>query len=133
MLYTKEATGTVGEGVERLERAVRDHRFGILGVIDLKAKMNEKGVPFGHECVILEVCNPEQARQVLDRNLAVSTSLPCRISVYDADGATTVATVRPTVLLSMYEDAEQLADAAREVEDTIIAIIDQACADREER
>ena len=128
MLYTRQACGKVGEIVERLGEAVKDHHFGVLGIIDLKAKMVEKGVSFDHDCVILEVCNPKQAKKVLDQNMAVSTALPCRISVYGDGGKVTVATVKPTVLLNMYEGSESLAAVAREVEDTLIAIIDEACA-----
>jgi uncharacterized protein (DUF302 family) len=128
MLYAKEATGRFGEVVERLGRAVQANRFGVLGTIDLKAKMAEKGVQFEHECTILEVCNPQQAKRVLDQNLAISTSLPCRIAVYESGGKVMVATVKPTVLLDMYPNAESLATVAREVEDTIVAIIDAACA-----
>jgi len=86
MLYTRQAGGKTSEIVERLSKAIKDNHFGILGTIDLKAKMVEKGVPFDHDCVILEVCNPKQAKKVLDQNMAVSTALPCRISVYGDDG-----------------------------------------------
>ena len=46
MLYTRQASGKVSEVVERLDKAIKDNHFGILGVIDLKAKLIEKGVPF---------------------------------------------------------------------------------------
>jgi uncharacterized protein (DUF302 family) len=131
VLYAKEATGRVSEVVERLNRAVQANRFGVLGTIDLKAKMAEKGVQFDHECVILEVCNPQQAKRVLDQNPAISTSLPCRIAVYDSGGKVTVATVKPTVLLDMYSGVQDLAAVAKEVENTMIAIIDAACTERQ--
>ena len=127
MLYSRQTRGPVPEVVERLIKAVKDHQFGVLGEIDLRAKMNEKGVPFEHDCIILEVCNPSQAKKVLDQNLAISTSLPCRISIYEKDGKVTVATVKPTILLKMYQDAEDLAPVAKDVENTLIAIINQAC------
>lgn len=128
MLYTRHTTGPIGDVVERLEEAVKEHRFGVLGSIDLKSKMVEKGVSFEPACVILEVCNPHQAKRVLDRNLAVSTSLPCRISVYEEGGKVTVATVKPTVLIHMYEGGEDLRPVAEEVEATLLRIIDAACA-----
>ena len=129
MLYARQTVGTVETVVDRLRQAAREHRFGVLGVIDLKAKMTEKGVPFEQECVILEVCNPGQAKKVLDENMAVSTSLPCRISVYEEEGTVTVATLRPTALLGMYKDTESLADTAKEVEETVVAIIDEAASE----
>lgn len=127
MLYTKQVSGSVKDILPRLENAAKDHHFGVLGSIDLKARMIEKGVPFDRDCVILEVCDPRQAKSVLERNPAISTSLPCRISVYQDGDKVTVATVRPTALVTMYEGAESLAPVARQVEETIIAIIDQAC------
>ena len=66
-----------------LGAALARHKFGVLGVHDLKAKMAEKGVPFARECRIFEVCNPHQAKTVLEANLEISTALPCRISVYE--------------------------------------------------
>ena len=127
MLYTRETDGSVQDVLERLGQSIKEHHFGVLGQIDLKSKMADKGVPFDHECVILEVCNPKQAKKVLEQNLAVSTSLPCRISVYEQDGKVTVATVKPTVLLGMYEGSEALKPVAEDVEKTLIAIIDAAC------
>lgn len=129
MLYTRQTAGKVSETVNRLSQAAKDHHFGVLGVIDLKAKMLEKRVPFEHECIILEVCNPGQAKKVPDQNMAVSTSLPCRISVYEEDGKVTIATVRPTVSLGMYQATESLAGVAKEVEDTLIAIINESSSD----
>ena len=129
MLYQRQTSGSVKEVAGRLKKAVKNNQFGVMGTIDLRAKMAEKGVAFDHDCVILEVCNPKQAKKVLDQNLAVSTALPCRISVYGDGGKVTVATVKPTVLLDMYDGSESLAAVAQEVEDTLIAIIDEACAD----
>jgi len=128
MLYSKQTSGPIGDVVGRIEDAVKENRFGVLGTIDLKSKMVEKGVSFEPACVILEVCNPHQAKRVLDRNLAISTSLPCRISVYEEGGKVTVATVKPTVLIDMYEHGEDLRPVAEEVEGTLLRIIDAACA-----
>ena len=55
---------------------------------DLRAKMTEKGVEFTRECRIYEVCNPQQAKKVLEKNMEISTALPRRISVYEEGGVT---------------------------------------------
>jgi uncharacterized protein (DUF302 family) len=60
--------------------AVVRHKFGLLAVHDLKARMVEKGVEFAHHGRIFEVCNPRQAKKVLGSTLR-STALPYRISV----------------------------------------------------
>ena len=126
MLYCRKISGSVSDTVERIRQAVKRHKFGIVGEIDLKAKMADKGVSFGHECMILEVCNPHQAKKVLEVNPAISTALPCRISIYEQDGQVVVATVKPTVLLEMYEKAASVESVAKDVEATMIAIIDES-------
>ena len=127
MLYTKETTGKIDAVVERLQQAAAENRFGVLGLHDLKEKMNAKGVNFNRECRVLEVCNPVQAQKVLTANMTISTALPCRISVYEEDGKIKVATLRPTVLLDLFETPE-LRSVAQDVEDSIVRIIDTACA-----
>ena len=104
------------ESVARtLESASQNHRFGILGVHDLQAKLKEKGVNFGGDCLIYEVCNPLQAKKVLEANPEISTALPCRISVYRSDGKVTLATIRPTAMIDMFNTPE-LQTVAAEVE-----------------
>jgi len=62
---------------------------------------------------------------VLDQDMSVSTVLPCRISLYEEGGKTILATLRPTTMLAMF-NVPQLESVARDVEDTIIKIINQA-------
>ncbi len=111
--------------VRDLEDAVARHKFGVLGVHDLRAKLAEKGVPFDRECRVFEVCNPQQARKVLEANLEISTALPCRISVYADGGKTRLATIKPTALIALYGTPE-LKAVAEEVERTILAIMTDA-------
>jgi uncharacterized protein (DUF302 family) len=82
-------------------------------------------VSFDHECRIFEVCNPSQAKKVLDTNLEISTALPCRISVYEEDGVTKLATIKPTAMLDLYA-TPGLKEVAREVEVTLEAIMREA-------
>jgi len=127
MLYVKEARGTVAEIGKRLETAVKAHKFGVIGVIDLKGKMAEKGVEFGNACLIYEVCNPMRAKQVLEKDMRISTALPCRISVYEESGAVKIATLLPTETLALFSVPE-LAQVAQEVETEIKAMMDEAAA-----
>ena len=126
MLYVKETTGSAKEVAERIVKAAGDNKFGVLGVHNLKEKMLAKGVDFQRECLIVEVCNPGKAKSVLEANMAISTALPCRISVYEDAGKVKVATLKPTALLQLFGNPG-LAPVAREVEETIVRIIDTAC------
>ena len=118
---------TVSETAAALEAAVQANDFGVMQVHNLQETMMKKGVEFAHECLIFEVCQPNQAKKVLDENMSVSTALPCRISIFEEGGKTVLATLKPTTLLAMF-NAPELEGVAREVEATIVKIMKEAAA-----
>ncbi|TAN22136.1 MAG: DUF302 domain-containing protein [Acidobacteria bacterium] len=126
MLYQVKSTKPIAQIGRDLEAAAQRNKFGVMAVHDLKAKMQEKGVDFASECMIYEVCNPQQAKNVLDVNPQISTALPCRVSVYpDPSGGVTLATMRPTAMIEMFH-TPGLQAVAQEVEAAIIQIMDEA-------
>jgi len=127
MLYQVESRKTLREVGRGLEAAAEKYKFGILAVHDLKAKMQEKGVDFDRDCLIYEVCNPQQAKKVLEANAAISTALPCRISVYSEGAGVTLATLRPTALVEMFQ-TPGLRGVAEEVEAVILKIMHEAAS-----
>ena len=127
MLFQLTTDKTVTETATALEAAVQANHFGVMQVHNLKETLWKKGVEFDHECLIFEVCQPQQAKQVLEQDMSVSTALPCRISIYQEGGKTMLATLKPTTLLAMF-NVPQLEQVAQEVEDTIVKIMKEAAA-----
>ncbi|HEX6212288.1 MAG TPA: DUF302 domain-containing protein [Methylomirabilota bacterium] len=127
MLHIVESRKPLDRVAQDLEASVARHRFGVLGVHDLRAKLADKGVSFDRECRVFEVCNPHQAKKVLESNLEISTALPCRISVYEDGGGTRLATIKPTALIDLYS-TPGLREVAREVEAALMAIMAEAAA-----
>jgi uncharacterized protein (DUF302 family) len=127
MLVKMSANKTVSEAAAALQAAVQANHFGVMQVHNLKETMEKKGVEFARECLIFEVCQPQQAKKVLDQNMSVSTALPCRISIYEEGGKTMLATLKPTTLLAMF-NTPQLEGVAREVENTIVKIMKEAAS-----
>ena len=127
MLIKVSTDKTVSETAAALQAAVEANHFGVMQVHNLKESMRKKGVEFAHECLIYEVCQPKQAKKVLDANMSLSTALPCRISIFEEDGKTFLATLKPTTLLGMF-NAPHLEGVAREVEATIVKIMNEAAA-----
>lgn len=116
---------TVTEAAEALADAVQANHFGVMQIHNLKDSMNKKGVEFNNECLVFEVCQPQQAKKVLDQNMSISTALPCRISLYQEDGRTVLATLKPSLLLAMF-NVPQLEEVARDVEITLTKIMQEA-------
>ena len=128
LLYVKETSHSVDAMEDRLKAAAKNHQFSVLNVTDLRAKLRSNDLDFTPACKVLDVCNPHRAKEVLERKLEISTALPCRISVYEEDGKTKVATLLPTQVLGMF-GAEGLGSVAQSVETDLIAIIDEAAAE----
>jgi uncharacterized protein (DUF302 family) len=125
MVHIVETNKSVQEVEKDFPEVAAKHKFGVLGVYNLRQKMNEKGVPFEHDCLVFEVCNPQQAKRILDGNMVISTVLPCRVSVYEDGGRTKLATIQPTALLGLFENPE-LRPVAEEVERTLSLIMEEA-------
>lgn len=125
MVHIVESRKPLDRVAKDLDEAVARHQFGVLGVHDLKATMAKKGVDFSPECRIFEVCNPHQAKKVLEANLEISAALPCRISLYEEGGVCKLATIKPTSLINLYS-RPGLRAVAQEVEATLEAIMAEA-------
>jgi uncharacterized protein (DUF302 family) len=125
MLFKLSTDKSMSETAAALQAAVQANRFGVMQVHNLKETMAKKGVEFGHECLIFEVCQPQQAKKVLEENMSISTMLPCRISLYEEGGKTILASLKPTALLAMF-DVPPLEEVAQDVENSIIKIMKEA-------
>ena len=75
------ASGAIDQVVTRLEKAVQHHKFDVLNIIDLKAKMASKDVVFGPGCRGYAARNPHRAERGLEENLRVTPALPFRIAL----------------------------------------------------
>jgi len=125
MLVKVTTNKSVSETTAALLVAVQANHFGVMQVHDLKETMNKKGVDFARECLIFEVCQPQQAKKVLEQDMSVSTALPCRISLYVEGDKTILAALKPTTLLGMF-GTPQLKEVAQQVEDTLVKIMNEA-------
>ena len=115
MLVKLSTDKTVSEAAAALQTAVQANHFGVMEVHNLKETMTKKGVQFARECLIFEICQPQQAKKLLDQNMSVSTALPCRISIYEEGGKTVLATLKPTTPLAVFS-TPQLKGVAQEME-----------------
>ena len=125
MLYTVMSKKHLEQVCDDLQAAVIKRKFGVMTVHNLKETMARKGVDFDRECRVFEVCNPHQAKKVLNQDMAISTALPCRISVYPEGDQVKLATIKPSQMLNMF-NVPDLSSVAEEVEQVMIASMDEA-------
>lgn len=125
MIHQVKSRKTLAEIAQGLSEAALRHSFGVIAVHDLQQTLRKKGVDLAMDCTIFEVCNPHQAKRVLEAEGAISTALPCRISVYGHEGDYTLATMRPTEMMRGFPDAS-IGPVAEEVEKVIVAMMQEA-------
>jgi uncharacterized protein (DUF302 family) len=128
MIYKVTSTSPLDEIERRLQESAARQKFGVVAVHDLQEMLKKKGVDLAVECRVYEVCNPIQAKKVLEADGAISTALPCRISVYGAPRNYTLATMRPTEMMKGFDNPE-IEPIAREVEDVIFQMMRDGAGD----
>ncbi|WP_112180595.1 MULTISPECIES: DUF302 domain-containing protein [Paraliobacillus] len=123
--YTVESNKTIQETVQALEVNLKEEKFGILWQFDIKETLNNKGIDFEQPYLVLEVCNPKEAANLLTKNQLVGYFLPCKIVLYQDTGKTKIGMPKPTALIDLVEE-EALVALAKEIEDKLIRAIDKS-------
>ncbi|WP_448587648.1 DUF302 domain-containing protein [Thermocrinis sp.] len=125
MFINLETTKSVQEVRQAVEDKAKAKGFGVMSVHEVSNILKNKGVPIDYECVIVEVCSPRHASQVLSKNPLISTAMPCRIAIFQRDGKTVISTIAPTAMLEMYNEPE-LRPIAEEVEKLMKEIMEES-------
>ena len=126
MYYIVTSAKTFERAAADLDAAVKRNGFGVLHVHDLGGTLRGKGLDFGNECRVFEVCNPAQAAKVLGADMRLNMALPCRICVYTESGRTHIGLIRPVPMLAALSDDASLRSVAQEVEAATIRMVDEA-------
>ncbi|SDC32045.1 Uncharacterized conserved protein, DUF302 family [Pelagirhabdus alkalitolerans] len=122
--YTVKTNKTVEEVQQALHDTIASYQFGVLWELDLQETLKKKGIDHDQSSLILEVCNPKKAKELIDQNPLANLFLPCKIAVYEVDGVNTIGLPRPTVQAEMIGD-EKLKEIAKEIETILIQLIDE--------
>lgn len=123
--YTVETDQSVSQAIAALEIHLKEEKFGVLWQLNMKEKLNQKGIDFAPNYYILEVCNPHEAKRVLSESPIVGYFLPCKIAVYEEEGRTRIGLPKPTALIGMV-GGENLQSIAEDVEQRLIACINRS-------
>lgn len=123
--YTVTTGKEFGKTIEDLKLALGERKFGVLWELDVSSKLKEKGVEYAGPFRILEVCNPQRAKGVLEANIRAGYFLPCKVVIYVADGKTYIGMPKPTTLIGLLGD-ESLRQVAEEVEADLVAAMNAA-------
>lgn len=123
--YTVETTKSINEAIESLEQNLLEEKFGVLWTFNIKEKLQEKGLEFDADYMVLEVCNPHEAKRVLSENKLAGYFLPCKMVVYIDQGKTKIGMPRPTALIGALNEPA-IEELAADIEKRLIGCIDKS-------
>jgi len=118
LVYEKSTNKSLTEAISSLESNLKESGFGILWQLNFKDKLQEKGLEFKDDFVVLEVCNPKQAKEVLENNIHIGYVLPCMMVVRREDDKTYIGMTSPEVLIGLFEGSD-LTEVAKKVEESL--------------
>jgi len=118
LVYEKSTNKSLTEAISSLESNLKESGFGILWQLNFKDKLQEKGLEFKDDFVVLEVCNPKQAKEVLENNIHIGYVLPCKMVVRREGDKTYIGMTSPEVLIGLFEGSD-LKEVAKKVEESL--------------
>ena len=123
--YTVKTGKNTDSVIQELTSNLKEIGFGILGTLDFKDIFQKKGIKYDNEYKLLEVCNPQAAKQALDSDPDIGLLLPCTISVYSKDGQNYISLAKPSSLLSLSSKTD-LEEMGKQIEQNLIEVIDKS-------
>ena len=118
LVYERSTNKRLTEAISSLEINLKESGFGILWQLNFKDKLQEKGLEFKDDFVVLEVCNPKQAKEVLEENIHIGYVLPCKMVVRREGDKTYIGMTSPEVLIGLFEGSD-LTEVAKKVEESL--------------
>ncbi len=100
------------QAVDKTIETLKQHGFGVLTRIDVKATRKEKIGREYRPYLILGACNPRMAYQALQAEDKIGTMLPCNVIVQQVGGKTEVAARNPVASMQAIENSSLAVIAA---------------------
>lgn len=122
--YKVKTDKTVNDAVDILKDNLSGVGFGVLWELNFKDKLAEKGLDFEHDFIIMEVCNPYKAKEVLEKNIDVGFFLPCKIVVYEKKNEVYMGLLRPVEIVKRIDPT--LVETAQTIEHILVEAIDKS-------
>lgn len=123
--YTVKTQKNIDDVIEEIKSKLSEIKFGVLGTLDFKEIFAKKGVDYPHNYKLLEVCNPQAAKQALDSDPEIGLLLPCTIAIYEKNGENHISLAKPTSLLSVASN-EELESMGKEIEEKLVEVINNS-------
>ncbi len=83
MINVHESKYSFKETISRLEKAIENKNWEHPGTRNLQKSITKAGIDFSKKVVLIELCQPEYAKDILTDNTHLATLMPCAFAVYE--------------------------------------------------
>jgi len=119
MLYTVTTDKSLEEIKSTMETKAKEVGFGVLKEYKFQEILQAKGHPIDSDITVFELCNPVAAQAALTTHPEMSVYLPCRISVYEVQGKTTMSTIGLDDILHSFELEDEFKEHMKDIFDKL--------------
>ncbi|MBE7361109.1 DUF302 domain-containing protein [Staphylococcus epidermidis] len=78
-MYEAKTTKSSQASAEELIEKLKEREFDVLYQVNFKEKIKSKWLDFPTNFEVLEIYNPKQAKEVLEKRIEVGYFLPCKV------------------------------------------------------
>lgn len=121
--YKKQVELSYEDAIEKTKESLKEHGFGVLTEIDVKATLKQKLDVDFDKYIILGACKPKMALKALSIERDIGLMLPCNVIVYEQENNIFVSAILPSIAMGMIENPE-LGEIAKTVENDLKEVID---------
>ena len=123
-LYKLKTNKSLEQAKQDLIENMKDIGFGVLYQLNFKDKVHEKGYEIDNNFIMMDVCNPATASEILKENIEMGYVLPCKVVVYENGDERFIGLMKPTVMVELIN--ANYMNQAREIEADIKLIIEKS-------
>lgn len=123
--FAKQSQKSVNDAVQSVKEELQKQGYSVLFELNFQDTLKKEGEEYSGNFVLLEVCDADKAKALLDKNIEAGYSLPCKIAVYEDRGHTCIGMVLLSSLYGLTGHTE-LDPVAKEIEASLKKVIEGA-------
>ena len=125
---TVEVNGSVQEVIEKVRNVLQTQQFGIISLVNVSEKIEEKTGNKMAPYVILGACNPKLSYQAIQSDERIGILLPCNVVVTEtSDGHCKVMFSNPIPMMAIepFGQNATIQAVAKQAYDNLLAAADE--------
>jgi uncharacterized protein (DUF302 family) len=119
--------GTFDEVAASLEAAIDGSGLEIVHVHEVDRLLAQRGLSPGFRCRTYEVWSAALASELVEFDADLAHVLPCRITLHDQGGVTTVVAPLPRQVMAEFSHATQVGRISRRLEEKLQPLMRALC------